>query len=237
MKKKGKIQKQNMITILLGKRIMLRNIQSFFCKKNVISRVKLLVVFVSIVAVGALLFLTILNLLTPDQQKWYSALSLAYFLPPAGKETVIPLGLSQGLPILPWCITLFFFDFLVCVAFLTNWWILEFLIAYIPPFPFVGIKRQKPHFYKKKISLKLWYEKLHKKTKEIEAKKYGKLLPIALFFFMLVPFQGTGAMSTTIIGEWLGLRQRETLIIVSIGSFLSILLVVAIYLGIVEIWG
>ena len=204
--------------------------QSFFSKKNVISRVKLLVGFISIVTFGALFILIILYLLPPEQQKWYSALSLAYFFPPAGKETVIPLGLSQGLPILPWCITLFVFDLLVCAAFLTNWWLLEFLIAHIPPFPFLGIRRRKPHFYKTKISLKIWYEKLHKKTREIEHKKYGKLLPIALFFFMLVPFQGTGAMSTTIIGTWLGLRQRETLFIVSIGSFLSILLIVAITL-------
>ncbi len=210
--------------------------QSFFSKKNVISRIKLLVGFISIVTFGTLFILIILNLLPPEQQKWYSALSLAYFIPPAGKETVIPLGLSQGLPILPWCITLFVFDLLVCAAFLTNWWLLEFLIAHIPPFNFLGIRRRKPHFYKKKISLKIWYEKLHKKTREIEHKKYGKLLPIALFFFMLVPFQGTGAMSTTIIGTWLGLRQRETLIIVSIGSFLSILLIVSIYLGFVEIW-
>ena len=191
--------------------------------------------FCIIIAIGVLYFLFIYNLLTPIQQNWYAALSLAYFIPPAGKETVILVGLSQGLPVLHWCSTLWVFDIIVCLAIITNWWFLELFINHIPPFPFVGIRREKPHFYRTMISLKLWYEKLQKKTREIEMKNYGKLLLIVLALFMFIPFQGTGAMSTTIIGTTLGLRKRVTIFIVAGGSFLSICVLSLLSIGIIRL--
>ncbi|MBN1860109.1 MAG: small multi-drug export protein [Candidatus Thermoplasmatota archaeon] len=194
-----------------------------------------LAIFFLIIALGILFFLSIYNLLTSDQQRWYTALSLAYFIPPAGKETVIFIGLSQGLPVLYWCLTLWIFDVLVCLAIMTNWWFLELLIKHIPSFPFFGIRRKKPHLYRTVVSLKQWYEKLHQKTREIELKHYGKLLLIVLAIFMFVPFQGTGAMSTTIIGTFLGLRKHTTFLVVIIGSFLSILLLTFISIGIIRL--
>ncbi|HUS99495.1 MAG TPA: small multi-drug export protein [Candidatus Thermoplasmatota archaeon] len=193
-----------------------------------------LAIFFIIIIVGAVFFLFIYNLLNPDQQKWYAALSLAYFIPPAGKETVILVGLNRGLPILLWCSTLWVYDVLVCIAIMTNWWFLELFIKHIPPFPFVGVRRKKPHFYKTIVSLKSWYEKLQRKTREIEMRNYGKLLLIVLAFFMFIPFQGTGAMSTTIIGTTLGLRKRTILFVVTVGSILSILLLSFIYIGIIR---
>jgi uncharacterized membrane protein len=191
-------------------------------------------IFFIIIIVGAVFFLFIYNLLNPDQQKWYAALSLAYFIPPAGKETVILVGLNRGLPILLWCSTLWVYDILVCIAIMTNWWFLELFIKHIPPFPFVGIRRKKPHFYKTIVSLKSWYEKLQLKTREIEKRNYGKLLLIVLAFFMFIPFQGTGAMSTTIIGTTLGLRKRTILFVVTVGSIVSILMISLIYIGIIR---
>jgi uncharacterized membrane protein len=194
-----------------------------------------LAIFFIIIFIGALFFLFIYNLLNPDQQRWYAALSLAYFIPPAGKETVILVGLSQGLPLLHWCSTLWIYDVLVCLAIMTNWWFLELFIRHIPPFAFIGIRRKKPHVYKTIISLEVWYEKLQRKTREIEMRNYGKLLLIVLTFFMFIPFQGTGAMSTTIIGTTLGLRKRTIFFIVALGSFLSILLISSLYVGVIRL--
>ena len=191
--------------------------------------------FCFIIAFGVLYFLFIYNLLTPHQQNWYAALSVAYFIPPAGKETVILVGLSQGLPVLHWCSTLWVFDILVCLGIITNWWFLELFINHIPPFPFLGIRREKPHLYRTMVSLKLWYEKLQKKTREIEMRNYGKLLLIVLALFMFIPFQGTGAMSTTIIGTTLGLRKRATVFIVAAGSFLSICVLSLLSIGIIQL--
>lgn len=194
-----------------------------------------LAIFFFIIVAGAVFFLFIYNLLTPDQQKWYAALSLAYFIPPAGKETVIFVGLTQNLPVLHWCATLWVFDVLVCLAIMTNWWFLELFIKHIPPFPFIGLHRRKPYIRKTTVSLKLWYEKLHRKTRTIEKKNYGKLLVFVLALFMFVPFQGTGAMSTTIIGTILGLRKRITLFIVTMGSLLSILALALLSIGIIQL--
>jgi uncharacterized membrane protein len=194
-----------------------------------------LAIFFIIIFVGAFFFLFVYDLLTPYQQGWYAALSLAYFIPPAGKETVILVGLSQGLPMFYWCSTLWVFDMLVCIGIITNWWFLELFIKHIPPFAFVGVRRKKPHFYKTTVSLEVWYVKLQRKTHEIEMRNYGKLLLVVLALFMFIPFQGTGAMSTTVIGTTLGLRKREIIAIVAIGSLLSILFITAIYIGLIQL--
>ncbi|OGS40010.1 MAG: hypothetical protein A3K77_06110 [Euryarchaeota archaeon RBG_13_31_8] len=224
-----------------------KEINSFIKKKELLSfRQKQVICFFAILGAGVLFVWIVSNLLTPEQWGWYWKLTIVYFIPPAGKETVIPAGLGLAssigigvpLPAFIWGLSILVFDILACLAIITNWWLFELLISVIPAFPFIGIRwKQKPRIYKTKVSLKTWYDGLHKKTKELEAKKYGKILPFALFIFMFIPFQGTGAMSTTIIGTWLGLRRRETILIVAFGSFLSIMFMILISLGILKIWG
>ena len=215
-------------------------------KKELISfREKQIAFFFALLGAGLLFVWIVSKIITPEQWNWYWKLTIIYFIPPAGKESVIPaglglassLGLGVKLPPFIWGLSLWIFDILACLAIITNWWLLELLISSIPAFPFIGIRlKKKPRVYRTKVSLKSWYDGLHRKTQALEAKRYGKLLPFALFIFMFIPFQGTGAMSTTIIGTWLGLRRRETILIVAFGSFLSILLMTLLYLGVLEIW-
>lgn len=209
-------------------------------------RIKQVLYFFIIVSIGALFVWSVSRVLTPQQWDWYWKLTIIYFIPPAGKESIIPAGLGLAssigvgvaIPEFIWGLSIWVFDILACLAIITNWWLLELLISLIPSFPFIGIRlKKRPRIYKTKISLKSWYNGLHKKTKELEEKKYGKILPFALFIFMFIPFQGTGAMSTTIIGTWLGLRRRETIIIVAIGSFITITSMIFVLLGILNIWG
>ncbi|MDH7507074.1 MAG: small multi-drug export protein [Candidatus Thermoplasmatota archaeon] len=225
----------------------MRQLNDFnFIKKEIISfRKKQVMYFFIILGFGILFVWIVSKILTPEQWDWYWKLSIIYFVPPAGKETIIPAGLGLansigiGVPLPPliWGLSLWVFDILVCLGIITNWWLLEFLISIIPAFPFIGIRlKKKPRIYKTKVSLISWYDGLHKKTKDIEAKKYGKVLPIALFIFMFIPFQGTGAMSATIIGTWLGLKRRETVLIVAFGSFLTITFMISVSLGILKIW-
>jgi len=201
--------------------------------------------FALVMLFGAMLFILALLFLTPAEWDWYWKLAVIYFIPPAGKETVIPAGLGVasslgvGVPLSPffWGLTIWVLDLLACLIIITNWWILEFFIAHIPAFPFIGIQiRRKPRIYKTKVSLKVWYDKLHRKTEAIEKKKYGRILPIMLFVFMFIPFQGTGAMSTTIIGTWLGMRHRNILLTVALGSLLSVVFITLISLGILEVF-
>ncbi|MDH7517556.1 MAG: small multi-drug export protein [Candidatus Thermoplasmatota archaeon] len=212
-------------------------LKNFKKSESAIVHIKEILGFGAILLIGAIYFYSVYITLTSEQQKWFSALTATYFIPPAGKETIILIGLRAGLPAPIWGLSIWVYDALACVVILTNWWVIELLINHIPAFPFIGIRKTKPRIYKKKVSLKLWYDKLHKKTHEIEAKKYGKILPVALWVFMFIPFQGTGAMSTTIIGTWLGLKYREIFLIVAIGSLLSIVFMVLAYYGFLRILG
>jgi uncharacterized membrane protein len=198
-------------------------------------RLKQTIYFFSLILFAGVFLFFMSKVLKPEQWNWYWTLTVTYFLPPAGKESVIFIGLHNDIPAHLWGLTLWVYDLLVCLGILTNWWILEFFIDRIPAFPFIGIRRKKPRIYRKQVSLKSWYEGLHRKTRALELKKYGKLLPVALFIFMFIPFQGTGAMSTTIIGTWLGFRFRETVTIVAICSALSILLIIFISYGLLQI--
>ena len=215
-----------------------------FTKKKITRFREIQVVcFFAIIGVGLLFVWIISRIITPEQWGWFWKLTVIYFIPPAGKETVIPaglglvssLGVGVALDPIIWGLSIWVFDVLV-LAIITNWWIFELLISVIPAFPFIGIRwKQKPRIFKTKVSLKTWYDGLHRKTRSLEAKRYGKLLPVALFIFMFIPFQGTGAMSTTVIGTWLGFRYRETFLIVTMGSLLSILIMIMVSLGVLKI--
>jgi uncharacterized membrane protein len=196
---------------------------------------KQFILFILIILIGMIFFAAVYYTLPSEQQGWYVTLSLAYFIPPMGKETIVIVGLNRGIPALQWCGTLWLFDVLVCIAFITSWWVIEVIIRAIPAFPFIGISRRKPHVYRTRISLELWYNKLHCKTERMQSRNYGKILPLMLLLFMFIPFQGTGAMSTTIICNLLGLNKRLTLLIVGLGSALTILLFTLTYYTIINL--
>jgi uncharacterized membrane protein len=191
-------------------------------------------------------FVTLVYLVLPaDQWTWFWKLTIIYFIPPAGKETVIPaglgaassLGIGVALPPFILGVSIWVFDILACLAIVTNWWILEFFVDHVPSIPFLGVRiKKRPRVYRTHISLKSWYDGLHRKTQKIEKRRYGRILPFALFIFMFIPFQGTGAMSTTIIGTLIGLRRRETIGIVTIGSFVSIVAMILLSMGILNIF-
>lgn len=73
------------------------------------------------------------RILTPEQWDWYWKLTIVYFIPPAGKETVIPAGLGLAssigigvpLPTFVWGLSIWVFDVLACLVIITNWWLLE----------------------------------------------------------------------------------------------------------------
>jgi len=176
-------------------------------------RLKQLARFGLMITFGTMFFIIINHVITEEQWRWYWKLLTAYFLPPAGKETILPAGFSLGLPQPIWFISIWFFDFILCITVLTNWWLVEIVIKYIKP-------------------VHRWTTRLQNRVQKIEQKKYGQLLPILLLFFMLVPFQGSGSLTTCFLGTWLGFRRRYIILIVLFGSFFSILLITLAYNGI-----
>ncbi len=75
-----------------------------FTKKKLTSfRKKQVACFLAILGAGVLFVWIISRLLTPEQWSWYWKLTIIYFIPPAGKETVIPAGLGIISSIGGWC--------------------------------------------------------------------------------------------------------------------------------------
>ncbi|MCD6512428.1 MAG: small multi-drug export protein [Thermoplasmata archaeon] len=161
------------------------------------------IVFVTPFLTVAYYFFLIYNILSPEEITKYTALTLAYFFPPAGKETVIPLMLSDklGPPISPWIVgsTIVIIDIISSAIIAYNWWFAELIIKHIP-------------------YLDRGYEFLQKKAERFRKKKW---LTISLLLFMITPFQGTGGISTTILSRLLGLKANKTVLIVALGSSIT----------------
>ncbi len=158
-------------------------------------------------------FIFISSILPANVAAKYSALTIAYFVPPAGKESIIPLMLSDkiGPPISPWITgsTIVMLDIISCAIIAYNWWFAEFIINKID-------------------ILKRGYKILQRRAEKFRKRKW---LTFALLLFMIIPFQGTGGISTTIVSRLLGLSANRTIAIVFIGSAITTSLWILWWLG------
>ena len=182
-----------------------------------IFRVKQIARFGIVLTAGGLFFVFMHYFLTSDQWKWFWPLLTAYFVPPAGKETIIPLGINRGIPFQIWGLSIWAFDLMVAGAILTNWWVVKIIIKYV------------------KI-VDRWTQKLQKRVEKLQEKKYGKYLPLVLLIFMWIPIQGSGAVTTSFIGTWLGLKPRNIFLMVAVGSGFSIIAIILLYFQVVGLW-
>ena len=146
-------------------------------------------------------YLVLLSVLLATQEfLTMIALIIAYLVPPAGKETVIPLGIAVGLP----------------------WWMVAFTMAF---FDFAGGLFMAWNFT---LALKIpvvgpWIERLMQ-----GGRKYFDTRPwleglyfVGLLIFVMVPFEGSGGISASIIGRMMGMRKYEVLALVTTGALIS----------------
>lgn len=123
---------------------------------------------------------------------------LAYIVPPFGKESVIPIGVSIGI------------NPLLVVASIA---VLDFLSALFVYWNYDLLKRNR------RIGSML--SRIEEKSqKTIKGRWFGKAWWLGVSLFMIMPFQGSGAISTTVIGRILGARWKIFVIIIA-GSLLS----------------
>jgi uncharacterized membrane protein len=130
-------------------------------------------------------------------------LSIAYLVPPLGKESIIPMGISQGFHPMVMALTVTFVD--VVVAMILSW-----NYHYITRIPVAG----KGLMYVEK-----------KGTSTMD--KYPSIRSgawFALLGFVSIPGVGAGGFTGSIIGRMVGMRPYSVISAVGVGAIMSGLL-------------
>jgi uncharacterized membrane protein len=148
-------------------------------------------------------------------------LFIAYFFPPFGKETIIPLGiglLENGLTIsflnlyispgqvnpLLMALSIAFVDIIVA-------WFLVWNYDLAKKIPLIGT----------------FITKIETRGKSAST-KYSWIKPlrfIGIILFVMVPFQGSGGLVGSIIGRLIGMKPWNTFYAISIGAIVGCLLI------------
>ena len=164
--------------------------------------------------------LGIWGLLSDELAKIWPLL-IAYFFPPFGKETVIPLGtgfLKEGLTIpfinlhlspvsinpISMALSVAFIDIVVALFLVWNYDLAKKI-------PLVG-----------KFMIKV-----EEKGKNVE-QKYGWIKPlrfIGIVLFIMVPFQGSGGLVGSIVGRLIGMKPWNTFFAITAGAVIGCLLI------------
>ncbi len=129
-----------------------------------------------------------------------SGLIVAYFVPPAGKETIIPLAILMDYPW--WLITLVIFLLDVAVSLFVVW---NFDLAL--KIPLVG------RLLESGMTIGRNYTENQPWLRRFST--------IGLTLFVFFPLQGTGAMNGSILGRLLGLNGARVFGCVCVGSITS----------------
>lgn len=148
-------------------------------------------------------------------------LIIAYFFPPLGKETIIPLGigiLREGVNVplinlhvdpvsvdpLSIALAIAFVDIVVALFLVWNYDLAKKI-------PLVGRFMEK-------------VEKIGKSSED----SYGWVKPlrfIGIILFVMVPFQGSGGLVGSILGRLIGMKPVHTFCAISIGAVTGCLLI------------
>lgn len=152
----------------------------------------------------ALVFITCLFLGLPfEQAAVLFSILLAYVFSPAGKETLIPLMIVLGYPW--WLVVGCLLVTDICCALVVSW---NFRL--LLRIPWIGAQLRK------------WtgnagrYQETHPGL--------ARLAGIGLFFFTMIPFQGFGTITGTIVGTMLGMKPVRLFLTVVGGGFVTSLI-------------
>jgi len=147
----------------------------------------------------------IIGLLMEESQrlKLWSLVTL-YFFPPAGKETVIPAGVAAHIHPLVIALTIAFVDIIVALFLVWNYDLTKKI-------PLVG------RFITK-------IENIGKKS----SSKYNWIKPlrfVGIILFVMVPFQGSGALVGSIIGRLIGMKPINTFLAITVGALVGCVMI------------
>lgn len=128
----------------------------------------------------------------------------AYFFPPLGKESVIPMAISTGINPLMIASVVAFLDLIAALFLLWNY-------DFVKLAPFLGS----------------WMERFEQKGRKVSKEKtWMKSIEIlGVMFFVMFPLQGSGGVGGTILGRLLGLNRYTVFSAICIGSFSGCLII------------
>jgi uncharacterized membrane protein len=152
--------------------------------------------------IGLTLLVVFIIFLLYPYDRWYkwARLAFLYLVPPAGKESIIPWGIAEGYHPLAMAGTVLLMD-VVCALFIA--W--NFPLA--KRIPFLG-------YYIDKV------EKTGSKKLEGNAALQAGAW-IGMVLFVMVPFQGSGGVTASIIGKAVGMRVTHLVSAVAVGAIVA----------------
>lgn len=151
------------------------------------------------------LYITLLFLSLPvERALLLSGLMGMYLIPPAGKETIIPLGVALGFP---WWLIGTSMALLDVLAGLFM--VLNFELAYKIPLLGTWITKFMNHGHAF-LSRRPWLKKLYF---------------AGIVLFVMFPLQGSGGIGASLVGRLLGMSGRNVLMAIAIGAFLGCYLI------------
>jgi len=129
---------------------------------------------------------------------------IAYFFPPLGKESVIPMAISTGYHPISIALIVAFLDIIAAMFLLWNYDFVK-LAPYLGP----------------------WMERFEKKGNKISKKRtwIKSLEFIGIILFVMFPFQGSGGVGGTVLGRIIGLNRYVVFSAISIGSITGCLII------------
>ncbi len=161
---------------------------------------------------GGLYILLLFLFLPYERALLLSGLMGAYLIPPAGKETVIPLGVTLGFPW--WLVgtSMAFMDIFAAIFMALN-----FDLAFRIPLFGAWVSRFMDHG-QAFLSCRPWLKRFYF---------------TGIVLFVMFPLQGSGGIGASLVGRLLGMSRRNVLLAITIGAFLGCY---AIALGAEYIW-
>lgn len=152
----------------------------------------------------AVVFFMLCFLVLPrDRILILGGLMIAYYVPPAGKESIIPIGIGLGIPWWLMALSVTILDLVTSLFVMMNFTLIRRI-------PRIGS----------------WIEKITDVGREFMTGHpwVARWRIPGVAFFVFLPLQGTGGVGATVVGLMAGLTPGEILIAVGIGAAIESLL-------------